>query len=270
MKIAIQGIKGSYHDQVAVHLYEKVSLLECTSFDLVATAVANSEVDCGIMAIGNSIAGSILPNYNLIKEHRLQIVGEYHLYINHQLMALPGQNINDIKEVHSHPMALLQCTSFFKQYPHVQLIETDDTAAAAYRIFRDQKQGVAAIASAHAAQLYHLNIINNQIQEVNNNATRFVVVTAATTSIPAANKATIHFTAGHRPGSLAAILTKIAGLDINVSKIQSVPVIDQAFVFSFVADLEFEQQSQFDEALLEIGLLVESLQVLGIYKSHSL
>jgi prephenate dehydratase len=270
MKIAIQGIKGSYHDQVAAQLYKKVSLQECTSFDLVAIAVANKEVDRGIMAIGNSIAGSILPNYNLIKDYNLQIVGEYHLYINHKLMALPGQKINDIKEVHSHPMALLQCTSFFKNHPHVQLLETDDTAAAAYRIFRDQKQGVAAIASAHAAQLYHLNIINDQIQEITNNATRFVIVTAAPTSITNTNKATIYFTAGHHPGSLAKILTKIAGLKINVSKIQSVPIIEQAFVFSFVADLEFEQQSQFDEVLLEIGLLVESLQVLGIYKSHTL
>lgn len=270
MKVAIQGIRGSYHHQVATQLYQNVELLECSSFDQLALAVSNHEVKTGIMAIGNSIAGSILPNYSLIKDQGLTITGEYYLNIQHQLMALRGQEIKDIKEVQSHPMALLQCKSFFRKHPHIKLVETDDTAAAAHRISEEKKRGIAAIASKNAAQLYDLKILSNDIQEVKNNATRFFVLEARERMNNEANKATINFTASHEAGSLAKILTKLGELQINLSKIQSVPIIEKPFLFSFVADLEFENLQQFEEVKLEIGILVESMKILGIYKSHTL
>lgn len=270
MKVAIQGIKGSYHHQVAVELCGDVDLLECDSFDQLVIAVSNGQVDKGIMAIGNSIAGSILPNYSLIREQKLHIIGEYYLNIEHQLMALPGQDITDIIEVQSHPMALLQCKPYFRNHEHIKLVETDDTAAAAFRITKSNKRGIAAIASAHAAQLYGLEIISGDIQEVKKNATRFVVVEKSNGFVKEVNKATINFTTGHQPGSLGEILITLGKLDINVSKIQSIPIVEKPFLFSFVADLEFKRMGQFEEAKLELGILVESLVVLGIYKSHSL
>ncbi|AUC78347.1 prephenate dehydratase [Nonlabens sp. MB-3u-79] len=268
MKIAIQGVQGSYHHQVASHLYGEVSLQECSSFDQLAMAVANGDADKGVMAIGNSIAGSILPNYSLIKEQKLTITGEFYLNINHQLMALHGQKIAAIDEVQSHPMALLQCQPFFRKHQHIKLVETDDTAAAACRIAKDKKRGVAAIASAYAAKLYGLKIIGNHIQQVKKNTTRFVVVEKTDRQIENANKATIHFTTGHQAGSLGKVLTALGGLNINLSKIQSLPLIEKPFLFSFVADLEFEDLLQLEAAQLEIGILVESLEVLGVYKSH--
>jgi prephenate dehydratase len=270
MKVAIQGIKGSYHHQVARQLYGDVALLECNSFDQLVIAVAKADADTGIMAIGNSIAGSILPNYTLIKEQGLTITGEFYLHIKHQLMALHGQGIKNIEEVQSHPLALLQCKPFFRKHQHIKLVETDDTAAAAFRIAKEKKRGVAAVASTQAAQLYGLKIISDNIQQVKKNATRFVVVEKTSRNIDGANKATINFTAGHQPGSLGKILTTLGGLNINLSKIQSVPIIEKPFLFSFVADLEFESVSQFELAKLEIGILVESLEVLGVYKSHVL
>lgn len=270
MKVAIQGVKGSYHHQVATQLFENPDLIECSTFDQLTTAVSNDRAVTGIMAIGNSIAGSILPNYGLLNKNCLHITGEYYLNIEHQLMALKGQTIEDIKEVHSHPMALLQCQPFFQNHPQIKLVETDDTAAAAKRIARDGKNGIAAIAFAQAAVLYGLDVIAKEIQEVKNNTTRFVVISKKPKKEERANKATINFTASHEPISLAKILTKLGELHINVSKIQSVPIIEKPFLFSFVADLEFENLQQFKEAQLEIGILVESMKILGVYKSHTL
>lgn len=270
MKVAIQGIQGSYHHQVATVLFKNPELIECSTFDQLTTAVSNNSAGTGIMAIGNSIAGSILPNYGLLNKNRLHIVGEYYLNIEHQLMALKGQTIEDIIEVHSHPMALLQCQSFFRKYPKIKLVETDDTAAAASRIAANKKKGIAAIGSSTAASLYGLQVLSKNIQEIKNNATRFVVVSKTNKKINQPNKATINFTASHEPGSLAKILTKLGELHINVSKIQSVPIIEKPFLFSFVADLEFENLQQFKEAQLEIGILVESMKILGVYKSHTL
>lgn len=270
MKVAIQGIKGSYHHQVASNLYGNVELLECSTFDQLVNAVSNGHVQTGVMAIGNSIAGSILPNYNLIKEQDLSITAEYYLNIEHQLMALKGQVFEDIFEVQSHPMALLQCQSFFRKHPHIKLVETDDTAAAAQRIARDSKMGIAAIASSQAAAFYQLDVVAKDIQEVRNNATRFVVVNKKSEQVSQANKATINFSASHEPRSLAKILTKLGDLDMNVTKIQSIPIIEKPFLFSFVADIEFESISIFEKAIVEIGLLVQSIKILGVYKSHAL
>ncbi len=271
MKIAIQGIKGSYHHQAASLLYGDMELLECSTFDQLAKAVATGSANCAVMAIGNSIAGSILPNYNLIADYNLSITGEVYLNIQHQLVALPGQSLDDIVEVQSHPMALLQCKPFFRDHPIIKLVETDDTAAAAHRIHKEMKTGVAAIASRVAAQLYDLEIIASDIQEVKNNTTRFVVVEPhayQTSGEP--NKATINFISSHEPGTLARILTIFGALRINLTKIQSIPIVEQPFLFSFVADLEFDQLDHFLKAKQQIQPYLKELTVLGIYKSATL
>jgi len=270
MKVAIQGIQGSYHHQVAQQLYGEVELLECDSFDQLSLAVANGEVDKGVMALGNSIAGSILNNYALIKENDLHITAESYLTIEHQLMALKGQKLNDIVELHSHPMALLQCKSFFRNYPEIKLVETDDTAAAAYRIKRDNKKGIAAIASSIAANLYDLEIVASKIQDVRNNATRFVVVEKEERHSEDGDKATINFVSSHEPGTLARILTIFGAQRINLTKIQSIPIIEKPFLYSFVADLEFDHIDQFTKAQNQIRPYIEQLDILGIYKRDSL
>jgi prephenate dehydratase len=270
MKVAIQGVKGSYHHQVTDLLYGDVELLECSTFDQLAMAVADGSVDKAVMAIENSIAGSILTNYSLIREKELQITGEYYLNIEHQLMALPGQSLADIVEIQSHPMALLQCKRYFRNFPDVKLVETDDTAAAAYRIQRDGKKGIAAIASKIAANLYDLEVLASEIQEVSNNATRFVVVERDENQSDKANKATINFVSSHEAGTLARILTIFGAQRINLTKIQSIPIIEKPFLYSFVADLEFEHLDQFTKAKQQIRPYIEKLDVLGIYKKSDL
>jgi len=270
MKIAIQGIKGSYHHQIAQQLYGTTELVECTSFVALAKAVSGESASAGVMAIGNSIAGSILPNYGLIKAHDLFINGESYLNINHQFMALKGQAMDDIEEVQSHPMALLQCSHFLAQHPHIKVVETDDTAAAAHRIAKEGKMGVAAIASSLAAELYDLELLARNIQDTENNFTRFLTLGKVDAQIKQADKATINFSVSHEAGSLGEILTIWGQLGINLSKIQSIPIIEKPFLFSFVADLEFENTAIFKKSISEVESLTKSLQVMGIYKSRNL
>ena len=166
-RVAIQGIKGSYHHQVANEYFkDKLEIIEFLSFDEVANSIENSDCDFAVMAIENSIAGSIIPNYALIDGLNLKIVGEYYININHQLMALPGTTIKDLSTVSSHPMALLQCKSFFKSHPKITLIEDKDTAEVAYRIQRDKIKNLGAIASTNAAKLYDLEILSRNIQTI--------------------------------------------------------------------------------------------------------
>lgn len=270
MKVAIQGIRGSYHHQVTDLLYGKVDLLECKTFDQLTKAVADGDADKGVMAMGNSIAGSILPNYSLIREHKLFIAAEYYLNIQHQILALPGQSLEEITEVHSHFMALMQCKTFFKDFPDIKLVETEDTAAAAHGIRQDLKTGVGAIASTTAADIYDLEILASNIQDFSNNATRFVVLERKENYPADADKATINFVTSHEAGTLARILTIIGAQRINLSKIQSIPIVEKPFLFSFVADLEFSQLDQFIKAKQKIMTYVEQLDILGIYKSANL
>ena len=177
MKVSIQGIKGSNHHIVAKNYFEKeVSLLECMSFDSLVDSLIEGKSDIGIMAIENTIAGSIIPNYALIDQHHLHIVGEYYLNIHHHLMALTGQKLTDIKEVVSHPMALLQCKEFFKNHKNIKLVEDSDTADVAKRISENQLKNIAAIAPKIAAEIYGLEVIEDEIQTIKDNATRFVIV----------------------------------------------------------------------------------------------
>ena len=267
MKVAIQGIKGSFHHIVAEQYFGKnIDLIECLSFTEMPNLLHNKTAEVVVMAIENSIAGAILPNYALIDSHQLTINGEHHLPIHHNLMGLKGQNIADIKEVYSHPMALLQCHNFFKQHPHIKLIEDKDTAVVAKRIYENKIEGVGAIASKLASETYNLEILAPEIQTIKENATRFFILTnSEVKSSVSANKASIKFITNHKSGSLAEILTILAKHNLNLSKIQSMPVIETPWKYAFFADFIFDSYADYYNAINEIKEKVETLKVLGEY-----
>ena len=199
--IAIQGIRGSFHHEVVQHYFNgSNNVIECMSFDSAVDSLLNGKADDIVMALENSIAGSILPNYALIDKHDLKIVGEYFLDIQHSLMALDGQTINDIKEVHSHPMALLQCKVFLKKHPHIKLVEAKDTADVAKQISEDKIFGIAAIASKNAASIFGLNVLAESIQTIKHNETRFVIVKRESPEAneKMLNKASLKFILDHK------------------------------------------------------------------------
>ncbi|ATA88870.1 prephenate dehydratase [Capnocytophaga stomatis] len=269
-RVAIQGIKGSFHYQAAQEYFgSEIAIVECNSFDKVAQSLLKNDADLAIMAIENSIAGSILPNYALIDRLNLKIIGEHYIDIQQHLMALPGQDINQLKEVHSHPMALLQCKQFFEDYPQIKLVEDTDTASTAERIHRLQLFGIGAIGSKSAAELYQLNIIRHSIQTMKVNATRFVVLTAKNEEIDRnqANKASLKFQVHHKRGSLATVLNVISDCRINMTKIQSLPVIETPWKYAFFVDIVFENYEDFEKAHKLLSIMAEDFKVLGIYKN---
>ncbi|MDP3313309.1 prephenate dehydratase [Lutibacter sp.] len=269
MKVAIQGIKGSFHHIVAEKYFGKnIDLVECLSFSEMPNLLETNKADVIVMAIENSIAGSILPNYALIDAHNLAISGEYYLPVHHNLMALKGQGISDIQEVYSHPMALLQCHNFFKNHPHIKLIEDKDTASVAQRIQVNKLKGVGAIASDLAAKTYQLDILAPKIQTIKDNMTRFFILTnSKSKNSVSANKASIKFTASHKTGSLAEILTILARHELNLSKIQSMPVIETPWKYAFFSDFVFSSYANYYNAINEIKDKVETLQILGEYSN---
>ncbi|WP_139959930.1 prephenate dehydratase [Flavicella sediminum] len=270
MKVAIQGIKGSYHHIVAENFFGKnIDLEECMTFAEMPDLVLENKVDVAVMAIENSIAGAILPNYALIDEGNLKVTGEYYLPIHHNLMGLKGQTIEDIKEVYSHPMALLQCQKFFRQYPHIALIEDKDTADVAKRINEKQLKGVGAVASTLAAEIYDLVVLASGIQTIKDNHTRFVIVEKETKSKGAlVTKASIKFVLHDHSGSLGEVLMELAKYRVNLSKIQSLPIIEKPWEYAFFADLVFEDYQEYKNALNDIKEKVSSCKVLGEYKKN--
>ncbi len=270
MKIAIQGIKGSYHHEVATKLFgETIELASCNNFSEIPPLVVNNKVDHAIMAIENSIAGAILPNYALINEYNLQICSEFYLPIQHQLMALKGQSLQDITEVQSHPMALEQCRKFFRDYPHIKLIEEKDTALIAQKIEKNQLKGIAAIASKKAAEIYNLVIIAEDIQTNKANYTRFVMVdNTLNKKIENYTKASIKFGLNHEAGSLYKTLHIFDNNNLNMSKIQSLPIIDKPWEYAFFIDLIFDDYKRFEKALRILEKEVLDLKVLGRYMSY--
>lgn len=270
MKIAIQGIKGSFHHIVAENYFgADIELIECMTFAEMPDVVLQSKAAYAVMAIENSIAGAIIPNYTLIDEYNLTIVGEYYLGINQNLMALEGQRIQDIKKVYSHPMALLQCRSFFKDYPEIKLIEDVDTADVAKRIEAQQLKKVGAIASTKAAEIYHLNLIAEEIQTIKKNYTRFVIVQSKEKGLDTkATKASLKFVLKDKSGTLGEVLMVLANHKVNLSKIQSLPIIDRPWEYAFFADLVFEDYQEYKNAIQDIRNKVSSLKILGEYKDN--
>ena len=270
LNIGIQGIKGSYH-HIASESYfnENFNLRECLTFDHLVNEIEKSEIDMGVMAIENSIAGSIIPNYALIDQNNLLIVGEVYFKINHNLMALNGQNINQINEVFSHPMALLQCKSFFSEYPHIRLVESDDTAYEARRISKNNLKGVAAVASIEAAKYYNLNVLFKSIQTIKNNITRFVIIQKRTNQpiIDNINKASLKFILDDKRGSLAAVLNAMSDCKLNLTKIQSLPVIEKPGKYAFFVDLIFDDINNYLKAKKILSIMASHFKVLGEYSN---
>ena len=267
--IGIQGIKGSFHHIVANNYFEEnINLIEYLSFEELILNLFNDIIDYAIMAIENSTAGSIIPNYALIDEYGVNIVGEYYLQITHNLIALKGQSIQDIKEVRSHPMALLQCRDFFKDYADIVLIEDKDTAQVAKKISENKIKGLGAIASDLASKIYELDIINDNIQTIKKNQTRFFILQK---KIPTKNinfnKASVKFELDHKRGSLAAILNVLSDCKLNLTKIQSMPKIQTPWRYSFFVDVTFDELEDYFKAKSVIEIMAKDFKVLGEYKN---
>ena len=269
-KIAIQGIKGSFHHQVVNEYFPKdVEIDECLSFEELIDSLVTGKSDQAVMAIENSIAGPIIPNYALIDKNNLHIIGEHYLDIHQNLMALKGQKIDDIQEVHSHPMALLQCMEFLKTHPNIKLVEDKDTAETARRIHEKQLKGIAAIASKVAAELYDLEILAPEIQTINNNMTRFVIINKENNFVSKdeINRASIKFELDHKRGSLAAVLNVMSDCKLNLTKIQSLPKIETPWKYSFFVDVTFSNYEDYAKAKSLLEIMAEYFKVLGEYKN---
>jgi len=272
--IAIQGIQGSFHHQVALNYFSSdIQLLECLTFDALADALVSGEATQAVMAIENSIAGSIIPNYALLDRHNLQIIGESYLNIEHNLMGLKGQSIADLKEVHSHPMALLQCKAFFSDYPHIRLVEAEDTADIARKINKEQLLGIGAIASVKASDIFDLKLYAESIQTIKNNVTRFVIIQAkggALVEEKQINKAALKFVLDHQRGSLAAILNVMSDCQLNLTKIQSLPVIKTPGKYAFFVDVTFDVFDQYKKAQSIIEIMATEFKILGEYPNNKI
>ncbi|MCB7482549.1 prephenate dehydratase [Christiangramia sediminis] len=270
-KVGIQGIKGSFHHLVAMDYYHKdVAVMEHMSFHELAQKLASKETDEAVMAIENSIAGSILPNYALINEYNLSITGEHYTPVNMNLMAMEGQAIGDIKKVFSHPMALLQCKEFFKKHPHIKLIEDADTAEAARRISEEGLMKVAAVASPAAAEMYGLEILAKEIHTIKSNATRFLVlgIERQKPNGEILDKASLKFNLKSERGSLVSVLNILRDCYLDMTKIQSLPIIDEPWKYSFFIDVIFERPEDLEKAINVLKLMTEELKVLGVYKNR--
>lgn len=271
--IGIQGIRGSFHHLVAQEYYgEKVDVLECMSFSELVTGLVSGESQEAVMAIENSIAGSILPNYALLDEYNLQVAGEHYLPIDMNMMVLPGQKIEDIKKVYSHPMALLQCRQFFKDFPHIKLIEDADTAEAARRIAEKGSKGVAALASKSAANIFGLEIIAESIHTKKSNATRFLILTAKNTEPNGVkiDKASLKFELESKRGSLVSVLNVMRDFNLDMTKIQSMPIIETPWKYSFYIDVVFDEFKDFEKAMEILTVMTDHLKILGTYKNRLL
>ncbi|MFI5188439.1 MAG: prephenate dehydratase [Chitinophagales bacterium] len=268
-KVSIQGYEGSFHQMAALQFFGKnVQVIPCATFKEVVKLASNKkETDGGVMAIENSIAGSILANYNLLQRSSLLISGELYLQIRQNLLVNPGVRLDDIREVHSHPMAIQQCFEFLDKHDW-KLVETEDTALSAKHIHQHKSRHIAAIASKLASELFNLEIIAPNIHTLKNNYTRFLMLKKEEEApkINGADKASVSFYTDHSRGSLAKVLTKIAEDGINLSKLQSFPIPDTDFKYSFHVDMEFQDIHQFEKVIEDIKPLTEHLKIYGVYK----
>jgi prephenate dehydratase len=270
-KVAIQGGNGAFHEIAARTFFndETLDLIPCETFEEITDLIANKQIDYGIMAIENTVAGSLIPNYVLIRETPVKIIGEKYLRVKQNLMALPGQRIEDLTEVHSHYMAIAQTRKFFKQYPQIKLVESADTALSAQKIQEKKLVGKGAIASDLAAEMYGLEILAAGIETNKRNYTRFLILNHKDDNgyIEASrNKASLCFSLPHHKGSLSQVLSVLAFYDHNLTKIQSMPIVGQEFKYFFYVDLTFDSFERYQQSITAITPLVVDLQILGEYK----
>lgn len=271
-KVAIQGGLGAYHGIAAQNFFagEEVEIIPCNTFRDIFRCIHKDANMVGIMAIENTIAGSLLPNYELLKEHKLPIAGEYKQRISHCLATLPGQTIHDIKEVQSHPIALMQCTDFLDTLPDIKIVEHEDTALAARDIARDKTMGMAAICSESAADMYGMEILARGIETNKHNFTRFLIfanpwIVDEMQKDEVLNKASLVFTTPHTEGSLSHILSVFSFYNINLTKIQSLPIIGCEWEYQFYVDVRFSDYTRYKQSLQAIRPLTSELKILGEY-----
>ena len=268
-KVTIQGYEGSFHQVAARQFFGKdVDVIPCATFREVVRIGEDAKASDGaVMAMENSIAGSILPNYNLLQKSKLQVIGEVYLSISQNLLVYPGVKLEDIKEVHSHPMAILQCLDYLENHQW-KLVETEDTALSAKQLRQHKSKHIAAIASKLAAQLFDLDVMTPDIHTLKNNITRFLIMVPVKqkVEIADADKASIYFQTDHSKGILSKVLAKIAQGGANLSKLQSMPIPGSTFKYGFYADIEFEQKKQLDKLLVDLKSMTNSFKVFGLYK----
>jgi len=269
-RVAIQGIRASFHEEAALKYFgENIQTIECNSFKQTFDALQNKQADYVVMAIENSIAGSILPNYTLLLSYGFPVVGEIYLPIQLHLMALPGVKFEDIKYVTSHPIAIRQCVDFFDEYPHLNIVESSDTAACAKRIRDEQLTDTVAIANTLAARLYGLDVLERRIESNKKNFTRFLILTNHdNVEKKQANKASLCFQINNKVGALAKVLNIFAEEGVNMSKIQSMPILGKRNEYNFYVDIEWNDIKDYDTAIRQILKYTHNFNILGEYERH--
>ncbi|MFT5103429.1 MAG: prephenate dehydratase [Candidatus Latescibacterota bacterium] len=272
LKIAIQGIESSFHHQAVLQLFpnREIEIIACDSFEKVTESVSNFTADVGVIALENSIAGSILPNYNLIDAGNFKILDEAFLTIDMYVMALEGETIHTIDEIHSHPVALQQCKNYLMRLqPNCKIIEGKDTASEARRIKENMLTGVAAIAGKQVAEKYGLAILEGSVQNIKENKTRFVVIGRETSEVKEkVDKASMKFQLDHSVGSLSNVLQMLSTFDISLTKIQSLPIIGTPWRYAFFIDVLFKDYQLFQEVTSVLEKAVEEFKILGVYKHN--
>jgi len=273
LRVAIQGVPGSFHDIAARRHFapRAIALVACATFDEVFKALDNDQADLGVLAVENSQAGSLLQNYVRLQESRYAVLGEHYLRVKQNLLGHPGQRVEEIREVYSHPIAIMQCREFFKQFPWVKLVDSYDTAQSAKDVATKHGPGTAAIGSELAAELYGLEVLAEGIETNKRNYTRFLVIgrgdVLPETSAHLIDKASIGFSLEHKTGRLSQVLSVLAFYDMNLTKIQSLPLVGEAWTYFFHVDLTFEDFARYQLAIKAIQPLTKDLQVLGEYRA---
>lgn len=265
-RVAIQGIQASFHEEAAFKFFGTgIETIECESFKKTCEVLKNKQADYVVMAIENSIAGSLLPNYTLLREYNFSIVGEVYLAIQLHLLALPGVKFEDVKHVQSHPIAIRQCSDFFEEFPHLQIVESSDTAACAKKIREENLSDTAAIANLLAAKLYDLEVMERRIESNKKNFTRFLILANKPLENIEVNKASLSFQVGNSVGSLADVLNIFASHKINLSKIQSMPVLGKRNEYNFYVDIEWKNQADYDSAIRQVLKHTINFTIMGEY-----
>ena len=268
-RIAIQGTKASFHEEAAFKYFgNEIEVIECDSFKKTFDMLKEDKADYVVMAIENSIAGSLLPNYNLLQDFRFPIMGEVYLRIQLHLMAYPGVKIEDIRHVESHPIALRQCADFLEEYPQIKATEGMDTAACAKKISELQLKDTAAVANRLASELYGLNILDSRIETIKKNYTRFLILAAEAKDNPKADKASLSFQTGNLPGSQGRILNTFAEQKSNLNKIHSMPVLGRRDEYIFHVDIDWKNRKDYDNALQKVLKHTINFNILGEYQKN--
>ena len=268
-RVAIQGTRASFHEEAAFKFFgTDIDTIECESFKRTCEVLKLKQADYVVMAIENSIAGSLLPNYTLLREYNFPIVGEVYLAIQLHLLTLPGIKFEDIKYVMSHPIAIRQCSDFLDDYPQLQVIESSDTAACAKKIRDENLKDSAAIANNLAAELYGLEVMERRIESNKKNYTRFLILANKADDNVTYNKASLSFQVGNSVGSLAQVLNILSDHNINLSKIQSMPVLGKRNEYNFYVDIEWKNQTDYDAAIRKVLKHTVNFTIMGEYAKN--